>query len=151
MSWDIKFSCGCVIPKEESTRKRIKGCWHYMCPNHPKKGKMIARITVCEWCSKKFTINTQGKVPFCCPTCTPKRKVSKSKNVSIIPLNNPDIQANMERSNCKWRIPICLLKYADDPKHKDYLPCKDCLKYFPIKDKPVSFSYRGQRDWLDCY
>jgi hypothetical protein len=153
MNYKFKFSCGCIFPREVCERKWIKKdkTWNYICPKHPTEGVMEARISKCIKCNKEFIIQSKGQVPKMCYECNPSKRKKKPKKkekskVTIIPLSNPDIKANQDRSDCKHRINECLF----DPKYAlTHLPCKTCTRYEPEIDKPITFAYRGQSDWLD--
>lgn len=148
MSWDFKFSCGCIFPRESCERKWINTykSWHYICPKHHTKGIMKYRISVCELCLQKFKVQSKGQVPKICYKCKDKETQKEEKPITIPPLSNPNTQANIDRSDCIHRINECLL----DPKYAlTSLPCRTCTKYEPQTDRPIQFAYRGQNDWLD--
>jgi hypothetical protein len=149
MSWKFKFTCGCTFPREQCVRKWIFKGQHYVCPKHPKKGVMEYRIATCELCLTDFKVQAKGQVPHFCPGCSGSLKEepinNKKSSVGLIPLQNKHVKANIDRSNCKWRVDYCLKKY----ENKTFLPCLNCTHYQPKEDKPIIFAYHGQSDWLD--
>jgi hypothetical protein len=146
--WKLYFSCGCVHPKNTCKRRWIQNSHHYVCPSHPDDGIMLHRISVCELCFEEFTVRQKGKIPKCCPECTTVKRYGKSDKVPIIPLTNPDILANQNRSDCKNRN-NCLDKYKNNIL-VDFLPCLNCLDYIKEEIKPTQFANQGG-DWLDDF